>query len=251
MSGDSGIDLLALLRKRKKLGVYNHARFEWRRAFCRFLLRTIGFTLIARIDRIEGLENVPKSGPAIILINHIAFIDPFVVLFVLPRNIVPMAKVEVYDYPVVGIFPRIWGVIPVRREGVDRQAIRKAIEVLEAGEIILIAPEGTRGPYLKNAKEGIAYIAGKTGVPVVPVALEGTPGFPTFRTSARWKEPGAQVRFGKPFRFKSDIDHPNRAMLKKMTDEAMIVLARLLPEKRRGEYALRVNEDLETVEFIS
>jgi 1-acyl-sn-glycerol-3-phosphate acyltransferase len=49
------------------------------------------------------------------MINHIAFVDPIVVLHIVPRNIVPMAKIEVYDYPLVGIFPRLWNVIPVRR----------------------------------------------------------------------------------------------------------------------------------------
>ena len=88
------------------------------------------------------------------MINHIAFVDPIVVLHLLPRNIVPMAKIEVYNYPIVGIFPRMWGVIPVRREEVDRRAIQGALDVLRAGEIILVAPEATRSPQLNRVKRG-------------------------------------------------------------------------------------------------
>ena len=102
---------------------YDHASFELRRRFLRFLIRNIGFTLLAKLDHVEGLEHIPSTGPAILMINHIAMIDPIVVMHVIPRNIVPMAKIEVYNYPFIGIFPRIWGVIPVRREEVDRRAI--------------------------------------------------------------------------------------------------------------------------------
>src|SRR4030043_2037118 len=102
-------------------GGYDHSRFESRRRVLRFLIRNIGFTLLAKIDHVEGIEKVPTKGPAILMINHINFIDPFVVLLILPRTIVPMAKVEVYSYPIVGIFPRIYGVIPVQREEIDRR----------------------------------------------------------------------------------------------------------------------------------
>jgi len=80
-------------------GGYNHARYATRRRVLRFLMKWGGFTLLAKLDRVEGMENVPSQGPAIIMINHISFIDPFVVLHVTPRNIVPLAKIEVYDYP--------------------------------------------------------------------------------------------------------------------------------------------------------
>jgi 1-acyl-sn-glycerol-3-phosphate acyltransferase len=220
-------------------GGYNHARFESRRRLLRFLLRTIGFTLLAKIDHVEGIEKVPSKGPAILMINHINFIDPFVVLSVLPRNIVPMAKIEVYSYPVVGIFPRFYGVIPVQREQTDRRAIQGALEVLKAGEIILVAPEAHRGPQLRQGKEGIAYLATRSNVPIVPVAIDGTIGFPAFRLSSRWHEPGANVRFGDPFRFTSSQNgqRADREMLRLMTSEAMYILAALLPENRRGVYS--------------
>src|SRR4030043_330928 len=227
---------------------YDHSRYESRRRILRFLIRTIGFTLLAKVDHVEGIEKVPVKGPAILMINHINFLDPFVVLHVLPRNIVPMAKIEVYSYPIVGIFPRIYGVIPVQREEIDRRAVQGALEVLRAGEIILMAPEAHRGPQLRRGKEGIAYLATRANVPIVPVAIDGTIGFPTFRLLPRWREPGAHVRFGDPFRFKTSGQRAGREMLGLMTDEAMYILAAMLPEHRRGVYAdlsLATRETLE------
>jgi 1-acyl-sn-glycerol-3-phosphate acyltransferase len=229
---------------------YDHARLEGRRNILRFLIRVIGFNVLVKLARVEGLENVPKQGPAILMINHIAFIDPILVLHVIPRNIVPMAKVEAMNYPVVGIFPRIWQVIPVRREEVDRRAILRALEVLKAGEIILVAPEGTRGPALRPGKEGIAYLASRSGVPVIPVAVTHTSGFPTLPFTRRWKGPGAEVRFGRPFRFRTDIGRPGRDQLRKMTDEAMYALAALLPEQMRGAYADLEQASQDTLEWV-
>ena len=228
---------------------YDHSRYETRRRVMQFLLRTIGFTLFARIDQVGGVENVPASGPAIMMINHIDFVDPFVVMNILPRNIVPMAKIEVYSYPIVGIFPRIYGVIPVQREEIDRRAVQGALEVLRAGEIILVAPEAHRGPQLRQAKEGIAYLATRANVPIVPVAIDGTIGYPMLPFSHRWREPGAKIKFGAPFRFKTD-QRAGREILRTMTDEAMYILAAMLPEYRRGFYSDLSLATQETVEWV-
>jgi len=123
---------------RSKISTYNHARHEPVRRVLRWMVTNIGWRVFARIDpsRISGLENLPAAGPAILMINHIAFIDPIVVLGNLPRNIVPMAKAEAYRLPVWGIFPRLWDVIPVHREELDRRALERALDVLGAGEVI-------------------------------------------------------------------------------------------------------------------
>jgi len=227
---------------------YEHARLERRRWFLRWLIREIGFRFLVKFDRVEGLENFPPSGPAILMINHIAFVDPIVVLAALPRNIVPMAKIEVYNYPVVGIFPRLWEVIPVRRGEVDRDALRKALEVLRAGEVILMAPEGTRHPSLQEGKEGVAFVASRSGAPVIPVAVEGTSGFPSINP-LRWRKPGVVVRLGRPFRFKDMGERPGRQMLRRMTDEAMYVLASMLQPERRGVYGDLAKASRATIDF--
>ncbi|MEA3349810.1 MAG: lysophospholipid acyltransferase family protein [Chloroflexota bacterium] len=234
----------------KSLQRYNHQAWEPSRRFLRFLLKSIGFTLLVKLDNVAGIENIPKEGPVIILINHIAFIDPIVVLHVAPRNIVPLAKAEVYDYPGVGIFPRIWGVVPIKRDEIDRNAIRKSLNVLNAGECLLVAPEGTRGYALQRGKEGAAYLASRTDAAIVPVAIEGTDGFPAFRSSERWKQSGANIHFGRPFCFQPDLHHARGNDLRKMMDEAMYVLAKMLPENRRGVYDDVDNATQETIEWL-
>lgn len=216
---------------------YQHVTREPVRVILRTLLRVIGFNLLAKIDRVEGLENVPQHGPAVIMMNHIAFVDSLIVLHIMPRNIIPLAKVEVYNYPVIGFLPKLWGVIPVHREELDRRAIQQALEVLEAGEMVLVAPEGTRGTALQRGKEGVAYLASRSGAPIVPVAINGSKGFPALRPFGAWKTPGAIIRIGKPFQYRPEYQKARREELTKMTDEAMYILSSMLPEERRGVYA--------------
>ena len=229
---------------------YNHAEWETQRNILRWLLRVVGLPLLARVDSVEGVENVPADGGAIIMINHISFVDPFIVANPLPRNLVAMAKVEVYDYPIVGIIPKLWGVIPVRRGEVDRRAVQSALEVLRTGEIILVAPEGTRGPVLRQGLEGVAYLASRSSAPVVPVAVENTEGFPALRFTKRWRQPGGRIRFGRPFRYHADLRRAKAQTLRQMTDEAMYVLAGMLPENRRGFYADLSKATQETFEWL-
>jgi len=230
---------------------YDHTRLEKRRRVLRFLLKWAGFNLLAKLDHVENLGNVPSLGPAILMINHIAFIDPIVVMHVLPRNIIPLAKIEVYNYPVVGILPKLWEVIPIRREEVDRHAIQQTLSVLRAGEIVLVAPEGTRGPELKYGKEGIAYLGSRSGAPIIPVAIEGTEGFPALRCTSPWKSPGALIRFGRPFRFCQELRRSDRGTLRKMTDEAMYILAAMLPPKRRGVYSDLTRATQDTIQWLN
>ncbi len=234
---------------RKKTG-YNHAEWETKRNFLRWLLRVVGIPLLIRIDSVEGVENVPTEGSAILMINHISFVDPFIVADPLPRNLVALAKVEVYDYPVISIIPKLLGVIPVKREEVDRQAVQSCLEVLRAGEMILMAPEGTRGPVLRKGLEGVAYMASRADAPIVPVAINNTEGFPALRFTKRWQKPGSQVKFGRPFRYHTNLRRAKAQALRQMTDEALYVLASMLPEHRRGYYSDLSKATQETFEWV-
>lgn len=229
---------------------YLHDDWRTKRRILRFLLKTIAFSFLIKIERVDGLQNIPKSGPAILFFNHIAFVDPIVLVYVVPRYIVPLAKIEVYDYPFIGIFPQLWGVIPVRREEVDRRAIKRALDVLAAGEILLVAPEGTRNHELQPGKEGLAYLASRSGAPVLPVMMEGTPGFPALPFSKRWRQPGVHVRFGRPFRYRPELKRAGRDQLSKMLDEAMYCLASMIPENRRGVYSDLSRATQDTLEML-
>lgn len=229
---------------------YDHQSLERRRRVLRWMIDRIAFRLLMRYGGAQGVENVPQSGSAILMINHIAFVDPIVAMASLRRNIVPMAKVEAYSYPIWGVFPRLWQVIPVHRDEVDRTAIRLALSVLKAGEIILVAPEGTRSPTLQKGREGVAYLAVKSGAPVVPTAIVGSEGFPTLNPK-RMRGPAARAIFGRPFRFVGEwSNHFDHSQLRKMTDEAMYVLAAMLPPERRGVYADLSKATTETIDFV-
>ncbi len=216
---------------------YDPRPWTKKRRFLRRAMGALGFTLLARLESIEGVENIPAEGRVILMYNHIAFIDPLVILFASPRDAVPMMKAEALDYFLIGSLPRWWGVVPIWRGEMDLLAIRQSLAVLEADEPLLIAPEGTRNPALQRGKLGMAYLAARAQAPVVPVAVDGTEGYPTFPTARRWWQPGARVKFGRPFRFTVTERNPNRNLLQKMTDEAMYILAAMLPPHRRGYYA--------------
>ena len=230
---------------------YEHARYEPQRRVLRWMIGEIGWRAMVRVDfgRITGLEHLPPTGPAILMINHIAFIDPVMVLGNLPRNVVPLAKAEVYRIPVWGIFPWLWHVIPVHREELDRRALELALQVLAAGEVIMIAPEATRHPALGQAREGVAYLGFKSGAPIIPVAVEATPGYPTLLGPWNAKKPGAYFRLGRPIRYKPVGKRLPRERLRLMTDEAMYQLAAILPEERRGYYADLERATTETIEL--
>lgn len=231
---------------------YHHARFETRRRFLRSLIKYLGVPLLAKIDRVEGLSHIPQEGAGILMINHISFVDSLLTLHFIPnRNLVPLAKAGVLEYPVINIFPKMWGVITVQRDAFDRQAVKQALAVLKAGEMVLVAPEGTRGAALRQGKEGVAYLASRSGAPVIPVAIQGTVGFPSLRyTTPAWRGPGAYLQFGKPFRYKAEFQRAGREDLRRMTDEAMFVLSSMLPIEQRGVYADLAQATQDTFDWL-
>ncbi len=214
---------------------YAHDRMEPVRRILRFLMDNVAFRYLAKIDSVEGLENIPPQGGGIIYMNHTSLIDSVTVVKSVKRNVVPVARFDFGNVPIWGIFPKLWGAIPIKRGAVDRGALEQAVNVLQSGELLLYLPEGTRRPAMGRAKDGMAYLAAQTGVPVIPAAVHGVEGFPSI-SPKRWAKPGAQIRFGKPFCFQLPDGKVPREWLRKMTDEAMYRLAALLPPERRGVY---------------
>ncbi len=194
------------------------------------------FSLIVDL-KADGLDRVPVSGPAILMINHVAFLDPVMLIALLSRRIVPMSKIENLRLPFVNWLIRIWGAINVRRGEVDRQAIKQAIAALASGNLLLMAPEGTRSKsgVLQEPHEGVAYIATRTGAMVIPVGIVGTPQIgPNLK---RLRRTPVHVTFGCPFYFETAGVRVGRETLAQMTDEAMYQLAAVLPPQQRGRFA--------------
>src|SRR5512136_1041438 len=204
----------------------------------RLLLAGLHFGMWLWLDLEKaGWEHVPLSGPVIMMINHVAFLDPVLLTGLLPRPVLSMAKVEAYEGKILGPLLRAFDAFPVNRGAADRQALRRAFDVLEAGLALLIAPEGHRSETggLGEAHVGVAFVASRAQVPIVPVAISGTPEF----KHNYWKMKRTHVtyRFGMPFYLDSGAERVTSDVLKQMTDEAMYQLASLLPPEQRGLYA--------------
>src|ERR1043166_8305590 len=134
-------------------------RYTASRRFIRsVLLRGIAFHSLAQVD-VQGLENIPAVGPMLIMINHISGIDPAVAMGIVgPRFVVPMSKIENFRIPVLGQLMQWWGIFPVHRGEVDRAALQITVDLLQAGILVLMAPEGTRQPALIEGKDGVTYV---------------------------------------------------------------------------------------------
>ncbi|MEU2421459.1 lysophospholipid acyltransferase family protein [Streptomyces sp. NPDC007851] len=196
--------------------------------------------------RIEGLEHVPASGAAIVAGNHLSFSDHFLMPAVLKRRITFLAKAEYFTGPGVkgrltAFFFRSAGQIPVDRSGKEagQAAIREGLGVLGKGELLGIYPEGTRSHdgRLYKGKVGVAVMALRAGVPVIPCAMIGT-----FEAQPPGKViPHVHpvvIRFGKPLVFSRYAGmESEKAILRAVTDEIMYAILTLSEQEYVDQYA--------------
>jgi 1-acyl-sn-glycerol-3-phosphate acyltransferase len=192
--------------------------------------------------RVEGRENVPATGGAIIVSNHLNNADPCVIPGVFKRRLVTMAKKEMFRWPVVSLLFRFIGAFPVDRTGADLAALREAQAVVNDGLLLLMFPEGTRSRdrQLRRGFPGTALVAYRTGAPIIPVAIVGTESVPWPWVFVRpFMGPRVNVRIGKPF-FPPAATRITSEQAKAATDEIMLHIAELLPDSYRGEYRDRV-----------
>ncbi|MFF4710940.1 lysophospholipid acyltransferase family protein [Streptomyces eurythermus] len=201
--------------------------------------------------RIEGLERVPASGPAIIAGNHLSFSDHFLMPAVLKRRITFLAKAEYFTGPglkgrLTAFFFRSAGQIPVDRSGKEagQAAIREGLGVLRRGELLGIYPEGTRSHdgRLYKGKVGVAVLALTAGVPVVPCAMIGTfEAQPPGRALPRIRP--VTIRFGEPLDFSRYAGmEREKAVLRAVTDEIVYAILTLSGQEYVDEYAAVVKE---------
>ncbi|HEX2040715.1 MAG TPA: lysophospholipid acyltransferase family protein [Acidimicrobiales bacterium] len=125
---------------------------------------------------VEGVEHVPVDGPFVVAPVHRSNIDTLVVAAVTRRRLRFMGKDSLWKFAPIGKVLSALGGFPVHRGTADREALRRCIEVLRGGEPLVIFPEGTRqsGPHVQPLFEGAAYVAARTGVPIVPVGIGGS-----------------------------------------------------------------------------
>lgn len=205
--------------------------------------------LIYRI-RVEGLENVPRNGGAIIAANHVSFLDSFFIPLVIKRRRVTyLAKADYFRSKKTAWFFHAAGQIPCEREGgkKSQQSLGIALEVLDGGNLLGIYPEGTRSPdgRLHRGRTGVARLALSAGATVVPCGLVGTDEvmpknrrFP--RLLHRRRRIGVVVRFGKPLDFSRYAGKErDRFVLRSVTDEIVYEIMQLSGQQYVDEYASR------------
>lgn len=193
---------------------------------CHQILRVLA-PLLCRERHIHGLEQVPQTGPALFVSNHISYWDPTTLLLLIPRQVYFMSRANLFEHPFVGAFFHALGVFGVKRGTPDPGAIRRALAILKRGDPVALYPQGSRAPLPEGQvhppKRGFLLIAERSGAPIVPVAISGLemlflPRFPWLG------RPTVHVTFGHPF-FLHELDaSPDdreallRAAMRRITD---------------------------------
>lgn len=198
---------------------------------------------------IEGLENVPESGPAILCPNHVSFLDSAFVMLIAGREISFVGKAEYMDsWKTKFLFPAM-GMIPIDRSGGDKSAaaLAAAEEVLRRGELFGIFPEGTRSRdgLLYKGHTGAARLARKIGCPLIPVGVIGTREIQPPDKVIPKVFKSCAIRVGKPI----DLSHyesrtDDHMVLREITDELMFEIAQLTGQDYRNVYASKKPETL-------
>ena len=197
--------------------------------------------------RVEGLENVPVSGAAILASNHVSFSDSIFLPLVLDRRVTFVAKAEYFEDPKTAWFFSAMGQIPIKREGgsASQRALDSAKEVLQAGGLFGIYPEGTRSPdgRLYKGHTGIARLALECKVPVIAVAMIGTrEAQPIGQVKPNFFRP-ITIRFSKPMRFdRMSAGSNDPLILRQITDEIMFELRSLSGQSYVNQYCKRASD---------
>jgi 1-acyl-sn-glycerol-3-phosphate acyltransferase len=187
---------------------------------------------------VVGRQNLPKTGPVLIAVNHQNDADPAVLVYAIDRPIWFMAKRGLFAGPIAAYFLRRVHVFPVDRDGRDIDALLWAQATLDKERALVIFPEGTRSPggLMEPTTDGTAYIALRSGVPIVPVGITGTENIRgMFWTPVHFKK--LHVTIGEPFTLPPVQGRIDRRLLHEITHQVMERIAAVLPEEYRGFYA--------------
>ena len=226
LSADQVVERLIAAIEHHKDGASTTAR--WNRFYAACKVPTVAFMrLMFRLEAV-GVENIPASGPVLIVSNHSSGLDPPLIGGASDRQLTYLAKAELFKIPLFGALIRGLDARPIRREGADPAALRTARHVLEEGRALLVFPEGTRGDEgdIRPAKAGAGLLAVSSGAAVVPVYVKGSgQAWPRGRSLPRPAK--ITVTFGKPLRFEPARGTDRKAQYELASREMMDAISRL------------------------
>jgi 1-acyl-sn-glycerol-3-phosphate acyltransferase len=194
--------------------------------------------LIADIE-LEGIEKLP-AGNVIIAANHLGRLDTATLLCILDREDIIMPVAEKYkDHPLYGAIGRAANAVWLNRFEADYSAFRQILDRMKQGGLLVIAPEGTRSKTeaLQEAKMGVAFLASKSGYPVLPVAVTGTEDRAILENLKHFRRSKITATAADLFYIDVPKGKGREEALRRATDEIMCQIAALLPERYRGVYA--------------
>jgi len=212
-----------------------------RKQVIRGILRSMIRGALALLSDMEviGKENIPKSGPLLVVGNHFSFIDPVAVIGVSPWPLEFLGGTQLPNAPpIVRWIPKMYGVLPVHRGSVSRSALRGAEQVLEQDGVVGIFPEGGNwATVLRPARPGAAYLAARTEARILPIGIDGVWDiFPRLREGRKAK---VTIRIGQPFGpFKlTGRGKARREQIDEVGHTIMKKIAELIPPQLRGHYS--------------
>ena len=189
--------------------------------------------------RVTGEENLPDTG-AILSGNHVSYLDPMLLWTHAPRRVHFMGKSELFEGSFFGwLLPRVLA-FPIRRGEADRKAIQEATRLLKSGEFIGIFPEGTRhresSTELGEAQSGAAFIAMRSGCPIIPVGIAGTDeAMPPGKKVPRF--PRVAIRYGEPIESTAFVDGSRKERIAAMTELLMLRISEELSRAKEDRHA--------------
>ncbi|HSO12495.1 MAG TPA: lysophospholipid acyltransferase family protein [Anaerolineales bacterium] len=207
------------------------------RKILRFLARP-AFGLLTRLE-ISGVENLPEKGPLIMVGNHFSFVDPVCFVRIAPWEIEFVGGADMPHAPLVSrIIPLLWGYHPLYRGTGAKDSLKTAEGILEQDGILGIFPEaGNWATVLRPARPGTAFLASRSGAPLLPVGLIGMNDiFPSLKRGRRAR---IQINIGKPFGpFRAEgHGQKHREQLDEIGHVIMHHIAQLIPQEKRGHYS--------------
>jgi len=192
-------------------------------------------TLLVILARwqVTGKENVPRTGPLIVVANHLSLIDPPLLGASIPRRIIFMAKQELFNPLFSRTVVSSYGAFPVKRGQLDRQAMRQALRYLQKGHVLGMFPEGKRSPdkRIQSPQFGASLLASHSNSSLLPVGISGSEQVKGIKSLLH--RPTIRVNIGEPFQLPLSSEISNREKLARNSDLIMQHISELLPESYR------------------